>query len=149
MGFTESIRTCLGEKYANFNGRASRSEYWYFTLFYFLVLIGMGVILGWLGSFTVPESGEMTTGIIAMVVLMGLFVLGTILPMLSAQIRRLHDRNMSGWWYLGYIILGIIPFVGIIATIVLIVVFALRGTPGPNRFGVDPFDAEVSATAIR
>jgi uncharacterized membrane protein YhaH (DUF805 family) len=148
MGFTEAIRTCMREKYATFSGRAARSEYWYFTLFYLLVLIGMGVILGGLGSVTSPENGGMTAGLTVLIALMVVFALGTILPMISLQVRRLHDRDLSGWWYLAYVVLGAVPFVGVIATIVLFVVFALRGTPGPNRFGVDPLGADAGAAAI-
>ncbi len=46
--------------------------------------------------------------------------------------------NMSGWWYLGAILAGMIPFVGILASIAVFVLMVLKGTDGPNRFGPDP-----------
>ena len=76
---------------------------------------------------------------------MGLFGLGVLLPMISVQVRRLHDRDLSGWWYLAAIVAGMIPFVGFLATIALFVMNVLKGTPGPNRFGRDPFGADTSA----
>jgi len=63
-------------------------------------------------------------------------------------VRRLHDRDMSGWWYLGVAVASIIPIVGFIASIAFLVLMVLPGTPGPNRFGPDPKDptgAEVFA----
>jgi uncharacterized membrane protein YhaH (DUF805 family) len=60
-----------------------------------------------------------------------LFTLATIIPNLSVAARRLHDIDRSGWWQL----LHIIPVIG---TIVLIVWWASRGKPGPNRFGLNP-----------
>ena len=66
--------------------------------------------------------------------------LAIIVPTLAVTVRRLHDRDMSGWWYLGFIVLSAIPLVGWIASIAQIVIFCLPGTPGPNRFGEDPLD---------
>ena len=110
MTFTESIQTCLN-KYANFNGRASRSELWWFDLFFCLVIIVAGMInedLVWLAYLIL------------------------FLPLIAVCIRRLHDKDKSGWWYL----LGLGPLAGI----VLLVWFCQRGTVGSNRFGADPLD---------
>ena len=73
VGFSESIKICLG-KYLDFNGRASRSEYWWFVLLTFL--IRFIPIIGWIAG------------------------LALILPSLSAQVRRLHDMDRSAWWLL-------------------------------------------------
>lgn len=119
MEFGEAVKICLG-KYATFSGRAPRSEYWWFYLFTFIAMTVGGLIdlllwekLGWL------------YGIIGLLLF---------LPGLTASVRRLHDRDRSGWWLL----LGAIPLVG---TIILIVWLATRGTVGPNRFGPDPLPA--------
>jgi uncharacterized membrane protein YhaH (DUF805 family) len=110
MNFTDSIKTCYS-KYATFQGRASRSEFWWFQLFYVLAAIVLGMINP---------------------VLAGLFYLGTLIPLLAVSIRRLHDKNKSGWFYL----LVIIPLAGIL----LLVWFCQRGTIGDNQFGAEPSD---------
>lgn len=98
MTFQESITTCF-KKYADFNGRASRSEYWWFALFIVIVSIVLSMI-----------SNELS----------GLFSLATLLPSIAAAARRLHDTNRSGWWQL-------IAFIPIIGWIVLIVFLAQEG----------------------
>jgi uncharacterized membrane protein YhaH (DUF805 family) len=87
----ESIRTCL-TKYADFNGVASRSEFWWFVLFVFIVALAVNYISPLIG---------------------GLFGLAMLLPELAVGARRLHDTGRSGWWQL----LLIVPF-GIIVLIV-------------------------------
>lgn len=72
--------------------------------------------------------------------LFGLFALGILVPSIAVNVRRLHDRDMSGWWYLGFIVLSNIPIVGILVAIAYLVLMFLPGTPGPNRFGEDPKD---------
>jgi uncharacterized membrane protein YhaH (DUF805 family) len=72
--------------------------------------------------------------------LLGIWFLAILIPSIAVAVRRLHDRDMSGWWYLGVIIAGMIPIVGFIANIAFIVLMFLPGTPGPNRFGPDPKD---------
>ena len=63
-----------------------------------------------------------------------------LVPSIAVVVRRLHDRDMSGWWYLGIIVASMIPIVGTLASIALLVLMVLPGTPGPNRFGPDPKD---------
>lgn len=108
MSFTESIKSCLA-KYADFKGRASRSEFWWFNLFYVVVMIVASIINEYL----------------VLIAYFGLF-----LPLCAASIRRLHDGNRSGWFYL----LALIPLVNI----VLLVWFCQRGTIGLNQYGPDP-----------
>jgi uncharacterized membrane protein YhaH (DUF805 family) len=103
MTFVESIKTCFG-KYADFNGRAVRSEYWWFALFVFIV--------GMVTSTIHPALG-------------GVFYLGVLLPQLAAATRRLHDTNRSGWWQL-------IAFLPIIGVIILIVFLAQEGKPAES-----------------
>jgi uncharacterized membrane protein YhaH (DUF805 family) len=78
-------------------------------------------------------------GIIGLIVLIVWF-LAALIPGIAVTVRRLHDREMSGWWYLGFIVLSLIPLVGIIASIAMIVILALEGTDGPNKYGPDPKD---------
>ena len=105
MTFGQSIKTCFS-KYADFSGRASRSEYWWWVLFGFLVSAGLGMI------------NE---------ILAGLFSLATLLPYLAVGARRLHDTDRSGWWQL----LALIPLIG---WIVLLIWYVQEGKE-PNRFG--------------
>jgi uncharacterized membrane protein YhaH (DUF805 family) len=104
MTFGESINICF-KKYANFDGRASRSEYWWFFLFTFLV--------------------SMATGIISEA-LSGLFSLAVLLPSLAVGARRLHDTDRSGW----FLLLWFIPILG---WIVLLIWFIQEGKE-PNRY---------------
>ena len=120
MDFSTAVRTCF-QKYADFNGRATRPEYWWFTLFLFIGGVVMGLIDGAIFGF--GETAGKPLGI--------LFSLGTLLPMLAVSVRRLHDLGRSGWWLL----IGLIPLVG---AIVLIVWFATKSAPGANAHGADP-----------
>jgi uncharacterized membrane protein YhaH (DUF805 family) len=119
MSFSEAVRTTFFQKYANFQGRALRSEFWWFIL----ALTIAGVIA------TVVDDL-----VLGRTILEPLLTLATIVPGLSGCARRLHDIDRSGWWQ----VIQIIPVIG---TIVLIVWFVSRGTPGPNRFGPAPGDA--------
>lgn len=107
MSFSKSITTCLS-KYADFNGRASRSEYWWFYLF--------SILMSW-GAVLVDNTGVLSL----------LINLGFMLPAFAAGARRLHDTNRSGWWQLLLItIIGIIP---------LIIWLSTKGDAYKNRFG--------------
>jgi len=107
MTFGKSISTCMG-KYVDFNGRASRPEYWWFYLF--------TVLLSW-GSLIVDHSG----------IVSGIVNLALLLPALSAAARRLHDTNRSGWWMLiAFTIIGLIP---------LIIWLASKGNDQSNEYG--------------
>lgn len=115
-------------KYAQFSGRARRSEFWLFGLFIFVVEVVYVVLLRLLGGFN-PEG---RSG--AALALMGLFsltFLGVIVPSIAVAFRRLHDTDRSAWWLL----IGFIPGIG---GLVLLVFYLLPGTNGPNKFGPDP-----------
>ena len=115
MGPVEAIRTCF-RKYTDFKGRASRSEFWWFYLFVFVIqVLSYGLI---------AVFGEIF-GIVALIVMLVLMV-----PSLAAGCRRLHDRGMSGWIQL----IIIIP----LAFIVLFVLWALKGNEGDNKYGPSP-----------
>ncbi len=116
MSFVEAIQTCFS-KYANFHGRALRSEFWYFVLFLLLAGTCVGAID--LLAFGAHDGA----GPLALI-----FTLATLLPNIAVSVRRLHDHNKSGW----LLLLILIPFVGIV---LLIVWWCQRGDEGPNRFG--------------
>ncbi|WP_233356542.1 DUF805 domain-containing protein [Pseudomonas mangrovi] len=103
------------KKYAVFDGRARRAEYWWFTLFSVIASIVLSIIDGILGM---PS------------VLSGIYALAVLLPSIGVAIRRLHDTGRSGWWLL----LALVPIAGI----VLIVFLALDSQPGENQYGPNP-----------
>ena len=100
------------ENYTNFTGRARRAEFWWYFLANVIISIVLNVI-------------DLAIGFQLLTLIYGLAVL---LPGIAVGIRRLHDTDKSGWWLL----IGLIPLVGII---VLIVFWATDGQPGPNQYG--------------
>lgn len=137
MDFTEAVKTVLTQKYATFSGRASRSEFWWFQLFVILFWTGLGLLFavplslaaaGGFGSFL-----AMVFGLVAVVAVFGL-----VIPSIALTVRRFHDHNASGWWVLLFYVAGVIPYVGFLSSLVLLVIMAVKGTEGPNRFGPDP-----------
>ena len=142
-------------RYAEFTGRSRRMEFWMFGLFnlivyavLFAIAFGAGLGANFQGvdaSNPLAIYGAFFSGA---GLLIAVWWLAMVIPGISVSVRRLHDRDMSGWWYLGIIVASLIPIVGGIAGIVMLVIFCLPGTPGPNRFGPDPKDptsAEVFA----
>lgn len=137
------------KRYAEFSGRSRRMEYWMFillTVIVSIVLAGPAYYSMVSQAITDPAAAEADPfaamgGLgLAGMGLYGLFFLAILVPSIAVTVRRLHDRDMSGWWYLGFIVASLIPFVGFVASIAFIVVLALPGTDGPNRFGPDPKD---------
>jgi uncharacterized membrane protein YhaH (DUF805 family) len=111
----EAVTTVLTKKYADFTGRARRSEYWWWALAYF---IGSVVI-----SILDRAIGSQILGLI--------YSLGLLIPGLAVAARRLHDTGKSGWWLL----LIIAIFIG---WIVLLVFLVQDSTPGDNQYGPNP-----------
>ena len=121
--------------YSDFSGRASRSEYWLFQLLNLIVLIVTlpMILLG--GAASVGQGGGLFfTG----AALFAFWVLIAFIPNVAVTVRRFHDHNISGWWYLGLLVFGLIPFVGLLANLGLLWVLVRGGTWGPNRYGPDP-----------
>jgi uncharacterized membrane protein YhaH (DUF805 family) len=116
MSFQEAVTTCLQRKYADFSGRARRSEFWWFYLFGILAII----VASLLNSLLHLPSG----------LLVWLVELALLVPALAVGARRLHDTGRSAWWLLLYL-----TFVG---GIVLLVFYLLEGEPGPNAHGPSP-----------
>lgn len=132
MSFATAVRTCF-QKYATFEGRAKRSEFWWWMLFQSLVtgvvaLIGVVFII----AAGTGNSGGQVNG--PLVVIGGIFYVLAILvgiallvPTYAVGCRRLHDRGMSGWLQL----LTLVPC----GNIALLVLWVMGGTPGPNTYG--------------
>ena len=113
MNFDHAIRSGF-RNYISFNGRATRSEYWYWTLFAVLLQLIVDRVTG-----DTPE-------LVSVLASLALF-----LPSLAVSIRRLHDLDKSGWWFL----LWLVPVVG---WITMIYWACVSGTQGANRLGPDP-----------
>ena len=123
MTFVEAIKDGFG-KYVTFSGRSSRSAYWYWVLFAFIVAVVATIIDVAIGSRIVSVITS----------------LALLLPGLAVGIRRLHDIGRSGWW----ILIALVPFIGVI----VLLVFALQPSEGPNRFGERPDTGQGSSAAF-
>jgi uncharacterized membrane protein YhaH (DUF805 family) len=110
------------KKYAVFEGRARRKEYWFFVLFNVLISIALGFIDRLTGNVD-PETG---IGILS-----GIYALGVMIPGMAVSVRRLHDTGRSGWWLL-------ITFVPVIGAIVFFYFMVLDSNPESNEYG--PFE---------
>ena len=114
VSFGQAVNMALN-KYFDFDGRASRSEYWWFALFMAIVGFVAGLIGGFINAAWLPS----------------LVSLAFLLPSLGLGVRRLHDIDKSGWW----ILLSLIPLVG---TIILIIWYCQESQPVPNQYGPVP-----------
>lgn len=123
MGFGQAIATCLG-KYATFQGRAHRPEYWWWALFVTLYFIAAWIVAAIL--YAVVGAG---IGII-----FGLLAfLAVIIPSIAVAVRRLHDVDRGGgWWFI-----QLIPAIGPYWFLYFMVQpgTSRDPSPGPNRFG--------------
>ncbi len=109
------------KKYAVFDGRARRKEYWMFTLFNLIASFVLGFIDGMLGLTTSSGLGPLG----------GLYTLAVLVPSIAVSIRRLHDTGRSGWWLL-------LVFVPLIGGLALLVFMVLDSQSGQNQFGPNP-----------
>tara|TARA_R100000005_G_scaffold96344_1_gene82558 strand:- start:2504 stop:2887 length:384 start_codon:yes stop_codon:yes gene_type:complete len=112
----------LKNKYAMFNGRARRKEYWFFVLFNILASIALGIVDGITGTF----NDEMGVGLLG-----GIYWLAVLIPAIAVAVRRLHDTGRTGWWLL----LCLIPVIG---GLVLLIFMVFDSEPGDNQYGPNP-----------
>ena len=110
MNMIDYVKKVLIGNYANFNGRASRAEYWWFALAYFIVYFVLAMLI----QVSVVFS-----------ILLIVFLLGIIVPLIAVGVRRMHDVGKSGWYIL-------IPIYSLILA-------CTEGTAGPNEYGPDPY----------
>ncbi len=138
MTFGQSIKHVFGN-YASFQGRASRSEFWWWYLFTTIVSVilfipAMPWYFEWVGTVSTPDtltvvpalSGLATLGIVLSLI----WTLAILIPTLGVAVRRLHDTNRSAWWLLLWFLACCA-----IGPVILIIFWALPSTPGPNRYG--------------
>ncbi len=123
---------CL-RNYAQFDGRARRTEYWMFTLINALILIALA-IAGCALIFVTSHGGRMNSGLpFLFMAPIWLYTLAMLIPGLAVSARRLHDTGRSGWWML----IAFIPF----GSIVLLIFHLIDSEPGPNQYGPNPKQA--------
>jgi uncharacterized membrane protein YhaH (DUF805 family) len=115
VSFTDAAKTVLTQKYADFSGRARRSEYWFFSLAAFLIYF-VALVIG---------------AVVGNQYLYFLVFLALFIPSLAVSARRLHDTNRSGWW----ILIGIVPLIG---AILLLVWYVTDSEAGTNQYGPSP-----------
>ncbi|MEA3492424.1 MAG: DUF805 domain-containing protein [Campylobacterota bacterium] len=136
--FMETIK----QRYAQFDGRASRSEFWYFALFSLIISIALGILDGVLGT---AYSYEVVTNTIATATvestemtvtqtigyMQTLYSLLILIPSIAVSIRRLHDIGKSGWWLL----IAIVPIIGLF---ILLFFYVKDSQSGDNEYGENP-----------
>jgi uncharacterized membrane protein YhaH (DUF805 family) len=135
LSFSEAIKTCF-QKFAEFRGRASRPEFWWFALLYYLVIFAPVVAFLFISqdsnSFnqaTFDDPGTNGTGLVFGLIL-SVAVLAMLIPYLAVGTRRLHDTGKPGWWWF----ITLVPF----GSIILIVFWASEGDRGSNQYGPPP-----------
>ena len=111
--FTDALK-----KYTDFDGRATRTQFWMFVLFYVIFYVVLEVVAQLIGIGSVLPD---------------FYILGLLIPSLSIAARRLHDTGRSGWWQL----LGLIPLIGFI----VLLYFYVTGSQGDNQYGPGPTPA--------
>ena len=117
------------KKYAVFDGRARRQEYWMFILFNIIITAVLALIDSLIGT-VIRQAG--------FGLLQGLYDLAVLIPSIAVTVRRLHDTGRTGWW----ILIGLIPVVG---GIVLLIFMLLDSEPGENQYGPNPKTQEAIA----
>jgi uncharacterized membrane protein YhaH (DUF805 family) len=117
------------KRYADFQGRSTRMEFWMFFLFVMIVMVVLQVLMGimFASSMSVdPQTGVVTggggAGIFAIII--WVFYLAILVPSIAVGVRRMHDQDKSGWFIL-------IPIANLIF-------YCMPGTAGPNKYGADP-----------
>lgn len=134
MSFPDAVRTCFS-KYATFEGRAKRSEFWWWIVFQLIVVAVPMLVGATLLALSVPSRGEdPNSAMVALAtifyVIGGIISLALIVPTYAVGCRRLHDRGQSGWLQL----LVLVPC----GNIALIVLWALEGSTVDNAYGPVP-----------
>jgi uncharacterized membrane protein YhaH (DUF805 family) len=117
-------------RYVDFNGRSSRSEFWYWILFFYVIWFAVWICLGIGGAIAGGGFAYAVFSDLVYLVFLGTFAC----PNIAVVVRRLHDTNRSGWWYLlSLTIVGVIP---------LLIWWCTQGTIGENQYGGDPLSTD-------
>jgi len=131
-------------RYADFEGRSRRMEYWMFYLFTLILgMVATVVILAIALLLYTMNLSESAMGMVLVPIYLILFVasMALIVPTIAVAVRRFHDQDKSGWM----ILLSLIPLAG---GIIFLVFMCMEGTRGPNRFGPDPVDDRDPSTSF-
>ncbi len=129
MNGFDYFKKCITKSYLDFDGRARRSEYWYFTLFNVIIIYGLMFLTGGMSLLGGGDSSGIGGGLVG--ILLIIYFLATVLPGIAVVIRRLHDVGKSGWMY--FIIL--IPLIG---AIMILVYLCSDSQAGENQYGPNP-----------
>jgi len=121
------------KKYTVFKGRASRKEFWYFLLFY--VILGIALLIATFIPFINEPSNNNLFSLIILPIMM-IYISIFFFPLLTVTTRRLHDINLSGWWFF-------LNFIAWIGPIILLVLLALPSAKKENKYGPSPKGIEV------
>ncbi len=116
MPIIENWKLVVLQRFAKFDGRAGRAEFWWFVLANVIAYVALAILAQISSIF---------------LILYIVYALGMIVPSIAVAIRRLHDTDKTGWMLL----IGLIPLVG---AIILLVFYATEGTKGPNQYGPGP-----------
>jgi uncharacterized membrane protein YhaH (DUF805 family) len=111
------------EHYADFSGRARRKEYWMFVLFQIIIAFVLGITAALCSSIEALSY--------SILILLGIYFLGTLIPTIAVTVRRLHDTGKSGWWYL----ISFLPYIG---GFILLIFTCMDGEGKPNNWGENP-----------
>ena len=117
IAFMDAVKACFS-KYADFNGRSPRAEFWYFILFNAVVGVVLFTLAAAVASF--------------FIYIYYLYALAVMVPNIAVSIRRMHDIGRSGWW----VLISLVPMIG---SIWFIVLAALPSQLGSNQFGSNPY----------
>ncbi len=135
VGFGEAI-SLYYRNFVNFEGRATRSEFWWPFLMQMIVHIGLMVAFVAMIDFAAAEGDEISRTSVNILIAWLLFWVMNILPNLSVAARRFHDLGQTGWMVLVFALLNAIIGVTWFAQMIW---FAFQGTVGANQYGPDPF----------
>jgi uncharacterized membrane protein YhaH (DUF805 family) len=122
------------KKYAVFSGRARRKEFWMFVLFNFIISFVLELIDGTVLSNLAIDAWGTKIGVLGVI-----YGMAVLIPSVAVAVRRLHDTNRTGWWYL----IGLVPIIG---AIILLIFFVQDSKPGDNKYGPNPKAGTVTAT---
>ena len=117
--FIENFKEVITNRYAQFNGRANKTEFWQFVLVYILISIGLTLLMS---IFARVGILRMLFWLVNLIVMLAL-----IIPSIAVSVRRMHDIGKGGGW----VLINLIPLIGFIWFIVLAI---QDSEPGPNRF---------------
>ena len=130
MSFREAITICLKQKYATISGRATRAEYWWFTLFMYIIFVAIYALMLVMAAYIKQGSGSQLLGVFLILGIMSIISILLIVPSICVGVRRLHDIGRSGWW----ILLSFVP----IARFVVLVFTLMPSQPTVNKYDDNP-----------